>query len=190
MNASALSRPSPIVEIYSALRALDARWGVEIATPSGPGWITGTDLRIATVGPFRELLERIGERARTSDRRTIAASFGLRYGWASAMAIAPYLRFACVPDVSLENVSFKFRESTFFERTAMYEPRGTVVAGDPRAEHPMLTTVPDDAALLQFLRTVLVSQSAPVVDALYEWSGFARRGTWGMLTSSWASQFT
>jgi len=53
------------------------------------------------------------------DRRTIAASFALRYGWASAMAIAPYLRFYCVLDVSLENVSFKFRESTFLERAAI-----------------------------------------------------------------------
>jgi hypothetical protein len=25
---------------------------------------------------------------------------------------------------------------------------------------------------------------------LYRWSGFARRGTWGLLTSSWASHFT
>jgi ferric iron reductase protein FhuF len=136
------------------------------------------------------LLERIGERAKTADRRTIAASFALRYGWASAMAIAPYLRFRCVPDIALNNVSFKFRESTFFERTAMYEPRGTVVAGDTRAAHPMMATVADDAALLRHLRVALVSQSAPVVYALYEWSGFAPRGTWGMLTSSWASQFT
>jgi ferric iron reductase protein FhuF len=30
----------------------------------------------------------------------------------------------------------------------------------------------------------------PVVEALHEWSGFARRGTWGMLTSSWASHIT
>jgi hypothetical protein len=25
---------------------------------------------------------------------------------------------------------------------------------------------------------------------LYDWSGFAPRGTWGMLTSSWAAHFT
>ena len=35
-----------------------------------------------------------------------------------------------------------------------------------------------------------VAQAEPVVDALYDWSGFARRGTWGQLTSSWAAQFT
>jgi hypothetical protein len=181
---------SPLVDVYNGLRALNASWHVEVTTPSGPGWIAGTDLRDAERGPFNELLTRIGERVETADRRTIAASFALRIGWASAMAIAPYLRGRCVPDIDLENVSFKFRESTFFERTAIYEPRGTLIATDPRASHPSMRTVPDADTLLRTLRTALVNQAAPVVDALYRWSGFARKGTWGMLTSSWASQFT
>ena len=33
----------------------------------------------------------------------------------------------------------------------------------------------------------LIAQAAPVVEALHVWSGFAPRGTWGMLTSSWAA---
>ena len=106
------------------------------------------------------------------------------------MAIAPYMRYECVPDVGLDNVSFKFKESTFFERTAIYCPRGVVVDGDARAQHPSIATVSDAAELRCTLRHALVAQSEPVVDALYEWSGFARKGTWGMLTSSWAAQFT
>ncbi len=163
-----------MVDVYATLRALNPSWYVEVGRPSGPGWIAGDDLRDATGRPFHEFLLRIGERAKTTDRRTIAASFALRFGWASAMAIAPYLKFACVPDIALGNVSFKFRESTFFERTAIHEPRGAFG---------------DSPALLRVLREALVEQSRPVVDALFEWSGFARRGTWGMLTSSWASQF-
>ncbi len=182
--------PSPVVAMYDALRTLNASWNVEITTPFGPGWIVGADLHSAVTGPLHELLVRIGERAKTTDRRTIAALFALRYGWASGMAIAPYLRFRCVPDIALDNVSFKFRESTFFERTAIHEPRGTLVAGDSRATHPSMRTVADRDALLQTLRTALVDQAAPVVEALREWSGFAPRGTWGMLTSSWAAQFT
>jgi len=182
--------PSPLVGIYDALRTLNASWHVEIGTPAGLGWIAGVDLRDAERGPFNDLLTRIGERANTTDRRTIAASFALRIGWASAMAIAPYLRFQCIPDIALENVSFKFRESTFFERTALHDPRGHVIAGDARATHAAIATVADADVLLRTLRTALVSQSAPVVDALYRWSGFAPKGTWGMLTSSWAAQFT
>jgi hypothetical protein len=185
-----MSLPLTLVEIYEALGALDASWRVEIGRPSGPGWMAGDDFRTAAAGPFNQLLTRIGERAGTADKRTIAASFALRFGWASAIAIAPYLRFRCVPDISLDNVSFKFRESTFFERTAIHAPRGLVVRDDPRAAHPMLTTVENEEALLAALRTALVEQSRPVVDALYSWSGFAPRGTWGQLTSSWASHFT
>ena len=170
---------SPVAEIYDALLSLDASWHVEIGRPDGVGWIAGADLRNATSGPFHELLLRIGERATTANRRTIAASFALRYGWASAMAIAPYLRHQCVPDISLENVSFKFKPSTFFERTAMHEARGTVTASDARAGHDSLSTVPDDEALLRELRTALTAQATPVVEALYEWSGFARIGNLG-----------
>jgi ferric iron reductase protein FhuF len=180
----------PIVEVYDALSALNPSWRVDVGRPSGPGWIAGSDLRTASAGPFNELLARIGERARTADRRTIAASFALRYGWASAMAIAPFLKYDCVPDLSLENVSLKFRESTFFERTAIHEARGAVAADDPRATHPSITPVSDWHELLRALRSTLTAQAIPVVEALHEWSGFARRGTWGMLTSSWAAQFT
>lgn len=182
--------PTPMEDIFATLRAFNAGWNVEIGQPQGSGWIAGEQLRDATGGPFNDLLLRIGERARTGDRRTIAASFALRYGWASAMAIAPYVRHGCVPDVTLGNVSFKFKESTFFERTAIHAPRGVVVEGDQRAPHPSMTTVAGDGQLLRTLRELLAAQSEPVVDALYRWSGFARRGTWGMLTSSWAAQFT
>lgn len=182
--------PSPVEAAFEALRSLNASWNVEIGTPNGDGWIQGAELRDADQGPFNELLLRIGERASTGDRRTIAASFTLRFGWASAMAIAPYLRHDCVPDIELDNVAFKFKTSTFFERTAIYVPRGAVAEGDPRVPHDSLTVVRDGDALLMKLRQGLTDQAAPVVDALFRWSGFAPRGTWGMLTSSWASQFT
>lgn len=180
----------PIASVYEALRAENAAWNVTIEQPSGPGWISGEEMKDPHAGPFNELLERIGERSQSTDKLTTAASFSLRFGWASAMAIAPYLRFQCVPDISLGNVSFKFGPGTFFERTAMYVPRGVVVQNDPRSSHASMTTVPDAHTLLKTLRDALTAQSAPVVDALHRWSGFAHRGTWGMLTSSWASQFT
>jgi hypothetical protein len=181
---------SPIVQACEALRALSPGWHVGAARPGEPGWVTGTDLRTASSGPFHELLRRIGERSQTQDRRTIAALFALRFGWASAMAIAPYLRHGCVPDIALENVSFQFKPSTFLERTAIHEARGYLAAGDPRATHPSIATVPDAAALVAELRRALVAQATPVVEALLDWSGFARKGTWGQLTSSWASHVT
>jgi hypothetical protein len=181
---------SPVTEACDALRPLRASWQADVGQPAGAGWIAGSDLRIASDGPFNELLIRIGTGLGTRDPRTIAAAFALRLGWAAGMAIAPALRYACVPDVALANVSFKFKPSTYLECTAIHEPRGALIAGDPRAVHPDVHTVPDAAGLIHELRRQLVAQATPVVDALYEWSGFARRGTWGQLTSSWASHVT
>jgi hypothetical protein len=181
---------TPVAEAYEALRATPGSVHVEIGKPEGAGWIAGVDL-MHTEGPFERLLDRIGRLSGVpGDRRTIAASFALRFGWASAMAIAPWLRHRCVPDISLGNVSFRFSDATSLERTAVHEPRGVVIEGDPRAAHPSMTTVPGAAALLAALRDALVSQSTPVVGALYAWSGFSRRAIWGQVTSTWASHVT
>lgn len=180
---------SPVVGIYHALRALNNGWGVELGKPASPGWIAGDDFRDATTGPFNALLGRIGVRSQTDDRRTIAGSFALHLGWTSVMAIAPYVRFRCVPDVSLGNIAIRFNTSAFVEGTRVFDARGTVVVGDPRAQHASMRTVADDDALLRTLRAALVAQSAPVVETVYRWSGFAERAIWGVLTSLWASHF-
>ena len=98
----------------------------------------------------------------------------LRYGWSSSAAIAPFLRFSCVPDVSLDNVSLKFSISTSFERTAIHVPRGIVVAGDSRQRDASIATVPDARALVGALRQALVEQATPVIETLYEWTALCR----------------
>ena len=170
---------SSIAEVFAALRGINPSWDVQIGRPgSEDGWVAGDQLATASSGPLHELLERIGARVKTTDRRTIAALYALRFGWASAMAIAPYVKFNCVPDVSIENISLKFKSSTFLERMAIHEPRGTILGS---ADRDMLR---------RELRRQLTAQATQVVDALYHWSGFAHRGTWGMLTSSWAAHLT
>jgi hypothetical protein len=111
MNLEDGKAPSPIIAMYGELQAIRPTWYVEIGQPRSPGWIPGTALMTAREGPFHALLSRIGERLRTADRRTIAASFALRYGWSSGVAIAPYLLYHCVPKITLDNVSFKFHVS-------------------------------------------------------------------------------
>jgi hypothetical protein len=180
---------SPIVAIFHELRALNPKWYVEMGRPHGPGWITGSDFLTATEGPFEALLNRIGEQLQTSDRRTIAASFALRYGWSSAVAIAPYLLHHCVPKITLDNVSFKFHATTSFERAALHRPEGVMLLRDGVTPHPSMQWLSSPPALLGCLRASLMQQAQPVVDALYKWSHFSMRGIWGMLTSAWASQF-
>lgn len=181
---------SPIERAIHALSVLDPKWRIDIGAPGqSPEWIHGSDFMCAVAGPFHSLLLRIGERLRTHDRKTIAASFALRFGWSASLAIAPYLVHRCVPDVGLDNISLRFRHDTMFERTAIYSPCGTILESHHEASHPLIRRVENPRALLSSLRQQLYEQARPVVEALYEWSGFSRKGSWGQITSSWASQF-
>lgn len=195
---SSSSLPS-IRDVYQALYERDPTWIVEMGEPRDGGWIRGEQLTRASEGPFHELLLRIGARMKSDDKRTIAASFLLRFGWASGMAIAPFLLYRCVPDVRLANVSFRFKPTTFFERAALHAPAGVMLTPSPlewssstarESTDPPVEQVDTETALIDRLRETLHAQAAPVLDALFAWSGFSRRGAWGLLTSSWASQFT
>ena len=186
-RADACEATSPIVSILQALRARQPKWSVDIGQPRGPGWIPGTALVTATEGPFQELLGRIGDGLQTSDRRTIAASFALRYGWSSGVAFAPYILYACVPTITLGNVSFRFNDQGSFERAALHHPVGVMLFQEGTAPHPSIEWLSDPQALFAWLRTSLVEQAQPVVDALAAWSQFSVRGIWGMITSAWGS---
>jgi len=180
---------SPIVGIYQELRVLQPAWHVEMGQPHGPGWLMGTELRMAGTGPFNILLSHIGDRLHTVDRRTIAAAFALRYGWSAGMAIAPYLLGDCVPTITLDNVSFKFGANTLFERVALHHPTGVMLHPGGGTPHPLIQWLPSHQDLVRWLRQSLVHQAQPIVDTLYAWSRFARKGLWGMITSSWGAQF-
>jgi hypothetical protein len=179
---------SPVVGIFREIQAADPKWRVDVGDPRGDvGWIRGTDFVRATEGPFNLLLRATGDRLGTNDRKTVAALFALRFGWAASVAIAPYLMHACVPDISLDNVSLKFRDDTLYERSALHRPVATMLRDDHTAAHPLIESVADGAALRRVLRHRLFEQTSAVVRALHEWSGFSVKGSWGMITSSWAS---
>src|SRR5262245_23685187 len=117
-------------------------------------------------GPLQVLLERIGEGLHTADSHTIAASFALRYGWSSGIAIAPYLLYHCVPKITLDNVSFKFHDSTSFERAALHQPEGVMLDQDGVESHPSIQRLPSSDALLAWLRESLAQHAQPVADTL------------------------
>jgi hypothetical protein len=188
MNLEESPTPSPMIAMYQALRARQPKWHVEIGRPQGTGWIPGAALMTASEGPFQALLVRIGDRLQTADRRTIAASFALRFGWSSGVAVAPYLLYRCVPTIGLDNISFKFHDNTSFERAALHHLAGVMLLQDGVAPHPSIRWLSSPQALFACLRTSLVQQAQPVVDALFAWSQFSVRGIWGMITSAWGSQ--
>jgi hypothetical protein len=187
---SNLTAGSPVEKAVISLETVNPKWRVDIGVPDdSPSWIRGTDFTRANEGPLQSLLSRIADRLRTSDRKTIAASFALRFGWTASAAIGPYLVHNCVPDISLANVSFRFGDNTLFERTAIHSPLGSVLSNNPGSAHPLTRSVEEPASLLRLMRSELKEQANPVVDTLYEWSGLSKRSTWGLVTSSWAALF-
>jgi ferric iron reductase protein FhuF len=160
------------------VQGANPKWRVDAGQPeSNAAWLRGTDFLCATDGPFQALLERVAERLRTNDRKTVAALFALRFGWVASAAITPFLSHRFVPRVELSNISIKFREDTLFERIAIHEVSG------------MTLHATGIDTLLKQLRNELVRQAQPVVQSLFDWCGFSRKGAWGMITSAWASQF-
>jgi ferric iron reductase protein FhuF len=189
MRHEDIGETSPIIGIYRELQGVHPNWHVEIGEPRGKGWIRGTDLRTAVRGPFTALLAHAGERLQTADRRTIAASFVMCYSWSCGIAIAPYLFRRCVPKISLDNVSFKFHENTFFQKAALHRPEGVMLQQDGSAPHPFIQWLSSPRELMDRLRDGLMQQAEPIVEALYNWSHFSMRGLWGLVTSSWGAQF-
>jgi hypothetical protein len=189
MRHEEIGETSPIIAIYRELQGVHPNWRVEIGEPLGAGWIRGRDLTTAEPGPFTRLLAHAGERLQTADRRTIAASFVMCYSWSCGIAIAPYLFRQCVPNISLDNVSFKFHENTFFQMAAVHRPEGVMLHRDGLAPHPLIQGLSSPKELMERLRHGLMQQAEPIVEALYNWSHFSIRGIWGLVTSSWGAQF-
>jgi hypothetical protein len=111
-----------------------------------------------------------GWRDRSKSPSPPAASFLLRFGWSSGPAIALYLAKGVVPHLRLEQTSYRFSDSTLFERVALHDATIDGAADGPRR-----------------LRETLVGQTAPVIEALHDWSRMTRPGLWGQVTSSWGT---
>ncbi len=160
----------PAVSLHT-FAATHPRWAVEAGVPNDTGWIRGVDFTRPTIDPFAALIDRIGERCRTSDRKTIAGWFTLTFGLSSWSAIAPGLLAGVVPDVSLTNVSFRFAPSLeSVERIGIHQMR-------------VVTDAAEDDAIRTALRAQLVTQAEPVAAALHAWSGLSLRAIWGLVAS-------
>ena len=182
-----------LVRVYEQLKKLHPKWHVEFGPREGVGWISGPGLLRPEEGPMALLLDRIADRLNTRDRKIIAASFALRFGWSAGAAIAPYLLHACVPDIGLDNISLKFSDATLFERVALRTARINPVGSQHEMTKDAIVecSAPTfESELLGTLRNALRNQSGPVIEALHEWSRFSKRALWGQVVSSWGGQFT
>ena len=179
-------KPTSATFVIEELGAIEPGWSVEIGRPNGKQWVSGEDLKDAGTDPFQDVLQRLGGTLGTNDRRTISASFAMRFGWSAGTAIAASVIHGWVPDIRLENISLRFGgRNTMFERLALHRAQGTFFEG---AESKDESKDASRDALLRVLRDTLFEQAAPVVEALRLWSHFPPRATWGMISSSWGAQ--
>jgi ferric iron reductase protein FhuF len=166
-----------VVQMYEHLRTVHPNWFVEFGEREGDGWIKGKDFRTPVRGPFMDLLSRIGDRLKTPDHGIVAAAFALGFGRSAAAVVGPFLLHRCVPDLRLENASFRFDQRTLFERVSLHRVSGVTTGEGELAE------------LLAVLRDTLVDETEPVVDALHRWSGLTHKAIWGQMAASWGAQF-
>lgn len=187
MTQSSDFETSPLRSVYAHLRTIHPNWYVVEGVPDEAGWIAGRELTEPERGPLGTLLENIGARLKTQDRKVVAASFALRFGWSSGPAIGPFVVSDCVPDMSLENLAIKFSQ-TLFERVALRTGRATVLRDSQHASLPLAAAVDDRDALILTLRRTLIEQASPVVLALSAWSRLNKPAIWGQVLSSWGAQ--
>jgi hypothetical protein len=62
---------------------LNPDWESEIGSRQAGGWLDGLVLQCLEALPFSDLLDRIAERLKTEDRRTVATAFAVCLGWSA-----------------------------------------------------------------------------------------------------------
>lgn len=144
-----------------------------------PGWIRGADLLSPATGIFQGLLQAIGSGIGTKNKRVIAASFALRYGWSAGAPLQAYIAQHQVMNLALDNISLHFCDAGLYREYSLH--RAEVVF---QCESCNVA----DREVALHMAEQLYAQAEPVIEALHEWSRFSRRALWAMTVSSWASQ--
>jgi len=154
-------------------------------------WTAAIDFQNANKGPFNDLLVNIGKRAKTDDKKIIAAAFAARLGWASVGAIAPLLLIGNLPILNEKGFALRFNTQTLFTGIHFYKDHWCNEASitDTYFDHLSLVPLEKVEILFPTLMDGLHQQLLPIMEALYSWSRFSRRGAWGQIYASWGSVF-
>ncbi|MGJ3239114.1 MAG: (2Fe-2S)-binding protein [Anaerolineae bacterium] len=133
------------------------------------------------------------------DKRTQASYFINEYAWYVPLsALASYLLIRRVPDVSRDNMALRSAtyqweedgESGEAERLDVRYLSGTFacLADDVAATHPDAVVVPDDAALLNWLRVRLEAHMKPIIERVYRLSKLSKNAQWRLVADASAGQ--
>jgi hypothetical protein len=146
---------------------------VEIDPIDRDGWVDDAALGNPDAGPLADLNARFVAAGFGANRRAVAASLMLRYGWAAGFTIAAWLTRREV--VRIDRFALKFSSMTMVEALWIQDARILRDLGEEEGRHALLES------LLAFTEPLIASQ--------HHWSRFSRHALWSMVTSSWAAQF-
>lgn len=183
---------SPLVPVLSALAVMRVRHGdkvvagmspaVVVDPSSGDGWNPATDL-LDSDAALDALLDAGKQRWKAHDHVNASMVWKAYTRWLALPAVLGFATAHRVPDVSPENVLYRFDpEAKHFLTLGLRRAALTALSGDPTpgiADH-----VADEAALLAVLRSQLVDRHlAPLMDRFRARVHIGRRSLWGSLAS-------
>jgi hypothetical protein len=162
-----------LARVHGVAAPLTGALRVELDPADRDGWIDEIALSDPETGPLADLNARFVAAGFGTNRRAVAASLLLRYGWAAGFIIAAWLARRDV--VHIRRFGLKFSAMTLVE--ALWVQDAQIVSGLDEAD--------GHAALL----ASLVDFTEPLIASQHHWSRFSRHALWAMAASSWAAQF-
>jgi hypothetical protein len=160
-------------DLRAAVAPLIGALRIELDPPDRNGWVDGPALCNPDTGPLADLNMRFVAAGFGVNRRAVAASLLLRYGWAAGFAIAVWLTRREI--VRIDRFALKFSEWTLVE--GLWIQEADILAG-----------LSEDEGRVALLAS-LIDFTEPLIACQHRWSRFSRHALWAMVTSSWAAQF-
>jgi ferric iron reductase protein FhuF len=144
----------PLETTLARVAARSAQWAVRIGWPAEPGWLDAAGVRERLDG----LMAVLGVRYGTTDQ-TLTGTFFLST-YVRAVVGAALVSLATerrVPDVSSENLAFRFGPDGMVHELALALPSFAALPDDRDAGHPDAIILPDLTALRLWLRERLIN---------------------------------
>lgn len=168
-----------IISTFEKIRSHADYIKISVGEPDTEGWLTFDELWRSS--HLNDLLGRLRTRYQTTDKHFLAASLLNQSNWMFlAAAVASYYLDQRVPDLSPQNLMWRFSEEGFIEAVALRENSFYALPTDPDAEFAS-RVVPTMNELRQLLRADVDAHMEIVTPVLKGSSGIGKKALWGMV---------